>query len=448
MKSLTELQRYLSHSHPYQTEFHQAVTEIAEDAFDIYSSEKSYQENNILMRLIEPDRSISFRVTWEDDEGNIHVNRGYRTQFHNDLGPYKGGLRFHPSVNSSIVKFLGFEQTFKNALTGLTLGGAKGGADFNPKGRSAREVMRFCQAFMQELYKHIGPDIDVPAGDIGVGTREISYLFGHYLKLTNLFHGTITGKNHSFGGSCAREEATGYGCIYFLKEALNFHNKDIAGKKILISGAGNVALYAAQKAIAEGAMVLTVSDSGGTLYFEDGMTEEQLESIKTFKFTKKTSLKAWFEEAQPKKAEYCSDKKPWSIQADIALPCATQNEIERSDAKEIVKNQLTAVIEGANMPVTSDAYRVIQKNNIIFIPGKAANAGGVAVSAFERSQNAQHTAWTYDKVEEKLSETMKNIHKNIEQSVENNSGNLPYRQGANRYSFRRLADALTEYGIK
>lgn len=448
MNSLTQLQKYLSHYHSHQTEFHQAVSEIAEDIFDIYSSEKKYYQNNVIERLIEPDRSISFRVTWEDDQGNIHVNRGYRTQFNNNLGPYKGGLRFHKSVNPSIIKFLGFEQTFKNALTGLSLGGAKGGADFNPKGKSSREIMRFCHAFMQELYKYIGPDIDVPAGDIGVGTSEISYLYGHYLKLTNLFHGTITSKHHSFGGSCAREEATGYGCIYFLKEALNFHDRDLTNKKILISGAGNVALYAAEKAIKMNAKVLTLSDSNGTLYFKEGITEKFLASIKSLKFRKKQSLKKWYEANNPAQTEYYAEKKPWSIDADIALPCATQNEILLEDAKDIIKNKLNIIIEGANMPVSSDAYRFIQDKKIIFIPGKAANAGGVAVSAFERSQNSQHDSWTFEKVERRLSETMKNIHKNIEDSVENKTEILPYKRAANIYSFRKLADSLIEYGIK
>jgi glutamate dehydrogenase (NADP+) len=364
-------------------------------------------------------------------------------QFNNSLGAYKGGLRFHPSVNESILKFLGFEQCFKNALTGMPMGGAKGGSDFNPKGRSDREIMRFCRAFMEELYRHIGPNVDVPAGDINVGAREIGYLFGHYLKLTNRWEGTLTGKSPDFGGSSGRAEATGYGLVYFLKNMLEAHDDDLEGKKVLVSGAGNVALHAAEKCLTEGAVVLTVSDSGGTLYFKDGMDEDHLKKIKDLKIKQGGSL------ADAEDGEYRKGEKPWDIvDAQIALPCATQNEIDESDAKSLIDHKVKYVAEGANMPLTSEAQEAIMAAHLIYGPGKAANAGGVAVSGLERTQNAMMEHWTLERVESELEDIMKKIHDRCTAYVEKENGIYNYRKGANITSFKQLADVLIAYGIK
>lgn len=447
MQLLKDAKAYLLRYHEGDEDFHQAVLEVVEDIAGFYKKNKDYSDYNLLERMIEPDRVLRFRITWEDDKGKIRVNRGWRVQFHNELGPYKGGLRFHPSVDESVLKFLGFEQCFKNALTGLPMGGGKGGSDFNPKGKSDREIMRFCQAFMQELYTYIGQDTDIPAGDIGVGTREISYLYGHYLKLTRQFTGTLTGKDPSFGGSCGREEATGYGCIYFLKEMMQAHDEELEGKRILISGAGNVALHAAEKAIQLGVKVLTLSDSDGMIYSKNGYNEEELQSIKTAKLEQDWSLKQW-QEKNKKSATYYQKKSPWAIQADIAIPCATQNEIDKEAMQQLVENNIKVVVEGANMPVTKEAIEIVKKKNIMFGPAKAANAGGVAVSGLERTQNVQHLSWSLQKVEKKLCEIMHDIHQRITDEVNKENGIFPYKKGANIAGFKKLASAMVGYGIK
>lgn len=434
---------YLKTHHEYSDEYHQAVDEVFSDIKEFYLDHAGYEKANILDRLIEPDRILRFRVCWEDDKQQVRVNRGWRVQFNNALGAYKGGLRFHPTVNESILKFLGFEQCFKNALTGLPMGGAKGGSDLNPKDLSDHEIMRFCQAFMSELYRHIGPNIDVPAGDINVGEREIGYLYGQYIKITNRWEGVLTGKSPTFGGSCGRSEATGYGVIFFLKNMLDAHDSGLQDKKVIISGAGNVALYAAEKCLQEGANVLSVSDSDGTLYFKDGLSEEHLRKIKELKFEKRGRLSEF------DKGEFKDGKKPWEIEnADIAIPCATQNEIREDDAKTLAENKIRAVVEGANMPLTAKAQNVILDNDIIFGPAKAANAGGVAVSGYERSQNASLRNWDLETVESELENTMRDIHDRCCEYVERENQILPYRKGANIYSFKKLADTLIQYGIK
>lgn len=432
----------LNNYHKHHDEFHQAVLEVFEDVNDFYRSNPQYEDYAIAERMIEPDRVIQFRVTWMDDKRDIQVNRGWRVQFNNAIGAYKGGLRFHPSVNESILKFLGFEQCFKNALTGMPMGGGKGGADFDPKGKSNNEVMRFCQAFMEELRRHIGPNVDVPAGDINVGTREIGYLFGHYLKIENQFQGVITGKGPNFGGSCGRIEATGYGCIYFLKEMLNAHDQNIKDKTVIISGAGNVALHAAEKAIAEGAKVLCLSDSKGLLYFKDGLNQDDLKEIKTIKTENHGALKDF------KGGDYKDGAEPWDIKADIALPCATQNEVDEKEAKKLVKNGVIAIAEGANMPLTAKAQNIILQNKVIYGPAKAANAGGVAVSGLERTQNAEMRSWSLERVDNELREIMKNIHDRSTEHIHRVDGIYNYRKGANIASFKKIADTLVAYGIK
>lgn len=439
---LQEIKDSLNKYHAGDTEFHQAVHEVFQDIGGFYRDHEKYTTYNIAQRMIEPDRIIRFRVCWQDDTNCIRVNRAWRVQFNNALGAYKGGLRFHPTVNENILKFLGFEQTFKNALTGLPMGGAKGGSDFDPSGKSEHEIRRFCEALMQELYRHIGEDIDVPAGDINVGAREISFLFGHYLKLTNRWHGVITGKNPLFGGSCGRSEATGYGLVYFLKEMLTAHDEELKGKRVIISGAGNVALHAAEKCLAEGAIVLSVSDSGGVLYFKEGMNEEQLEAIKKIKLEQYGALEEF------SGGEYKAGKAPWEIEADIALPCATQNEMDAKAAKHLVKNNVLAVAEGANMPLTAEAQDMIIDNNILFGPAKAANAGGVAVSGLERTQNATMLSWDLEKVEGELQKIMKEIHSRCTEHVYMKDGITPYRRGANISAFKKVADALVAYGVK
>jgi glutamate dehydrogenase (NADP+) len=437
-----DYQQYLEDYHPHSEEFHQAVKEVYDDIADVYESRDEYREWNIIERLIEPDRIIKFRVSWEDDKGCIHVNRAWRVQFHNLLGAYKGGLRFHPTVNESVLKFLGFEQCFKNALTGLPMGGAKGGSDFNPKGKSQREIMRFCQALMRELYRHIGPDTDVPAGDINVSSTEIGYLFGEYLRLNNRWEGVLTGKTPGFGGSCGREEATGYGVIYFLREMLTAHDDSLDDKKILISGSGNVALHAAEKALAEGAKVLSLSDSGGTLYFENGMTEQDLKNIKQLKLVKKDRL------SNAEAGSFKKGEKPWSISdADIALPCATQNELDDHDAETLLGNDIRILCEGANMPLTDGARKQFINANALYGPAKAANAGGVAVSGLERSQNAELTTWPVERVDEELNRIMKEIHERCIQYVEKKDGIYPYSRGANIYGFKKLAGAMIAHGV-
>lgn len=433
---------YLNDFHPGDAEFHQAVKEVFEDVETFYAQNPEYQKHNIFERLMEPDRIIRFRVTWEDDNKNIQVNRAWRVQFNNALGAYKGGLRFHPTVNESVLKFLGFEQCFKNALTGLPMGGAKGGSDFNPKGRSSSEVRRFCSAMMTELHRHIGSEVDVPAGDINVGTREIGYLFGTYLKIENRWEGVLTGKSPTFGGSCGREEATGHGVVYFLEQVLHAHDEAMEDKKVLISGSGNVALFCAEKALQKKMRVLTVSDSKGFLLFKDGMTEKDLEVLKTLKFQERKRLS----EAQV--GEYHNGKSPWSVKADVAIPCATENEVDAHEAQQLIDHNILVVIEGANMPLTAEAQALMIKHHVIYVPGKAANAGGVAVSGFERTQNASMQSWSLTQVDQALKDIMRDIHERSVKFVEKENGVYPYRKGANIYGFQKLADTLLAYGLK
>ena len=402
----------LKKRNPGESEFHQAVEEVATTLIPFINEHRKYRDNLILERLTEPDRIITFRVAWLDDLGRVRINRGYRVQFNNAIGPYKGGLRFHPSVNLSILKFLGFEQILKNSLTTFALmGGAKGGANFNPRGKSDNEVMRFCQSFMTELSKYIGDNTDVPAGDIGVGAREIGYLFGQYKRMHNEFAGVLTGKGIDFGGSLIRTEATGYGAVYFAENMLNHVNDSVKGKKCVISGSGNVAQYAAEKVIDLGGTVLALSDSGGTLYDLHGITKEKLEHIKHMKNVERSSLKrvtATFSELT-----FVPNKKPWDIPCDMAFPCATQNEILEEDAKALVKNKCKAVIEGANMPVSKEALEILQENKVLFAPGKAANAGGVAISGLEMTQNSLRLQWTREEVDTHLQEIMKKFTQSV-----------------------------------
>ena len=440
---LSHVQSVLQSTHPRDTEFHQAVTEIIEDVAELYQDKPEYSRWNIIERMIEPDRILRFRVCWEDDDGNVQVNRGWRVQQNHMLGSYKGGLRFDPSVSESVLKFLAFEQCFKNALTGLPMGGAKGGSDFNPKGRSEREVMRFCQAFMQELYRHIGPDIDVPAGDINVGPREIGFLYGHYVKLTNQWEGVLTGKSPNFGGSCGRVEATGYGVVYFLENMLKAHDRSLEGTTVMISGSGNVALHAAEKAIQEGAKVVSLSDSGGSLIVKDGLTESDLATLKTLKQEERKSL------AEAHTGKFHKGQKPWDVaSAAVLLPCATQNEVDGDAIKSLLDDGLVAVCEGANMPLTAEAQEALLASSALYGPGKAANAGGVAVSGLERSQNAIMQSWTSAEVDDKLKGIMASIHDRcIEQIDRDDSGKYAYSKGANLYGFRKLADAMVAFGL-
>jgi len=429
---------------PHQAEFHQAIKLFFRSITPIFENHPIYAEKNILAQLIEADRIISFKVPWVDDNGRARVNRGYRVQFNNALGPYKGGLRFHPSVNTSVVKFLGFNQIFKNALTQQPLGGAKGGADFDPKGKSDQEVMRFCQSFMNELYKHIGPDIDIPAGDIGVGAREIGYLFGQYKKLSGAFHaGVLTGKGQTYGGSLGRTEATGYGTVYFTEEMLQANGLSFAGSTVVISGSGNVSIHAMEKAVELGAKVIACSDSDGYIYDENGV---DLQTIRELKDTGNERIKDYT--AHHPDAQYndtCTDI--WSVPCDIALPCATENELDKQAAFMLIKNGVKAVAEGANMPSTQEAIDTFLENNILFGPAKAVNAGGVAVSALEMAQNSTRIKWTFDEVDEKLQEIMRDIYKNCTESAAmyGHPGNLVV--GANIVGFKRVADTMIAHGV-
>lgn len=434
----------LEKRNPNEPEFHQAVKEVAETLFPYLEANPKYREARILERMTEPDRIISFRVTWQDDEGNMRVNRAFRVQFNNSIGPYKGGLRFHPSVNLSILKFLGFEQTFKNSLTGLPMGGAKGGSNFNPKGKSDNEIMRFCQSLMTELYQYIGENTDVPAGDIGVGAREISFLFGHYKRLRNEFTGTLTGKGLSFGGSLVRKEATGYGCVYFAENMLKHTGDSVSGKKVVISGSGNVAIYAAEKAIALGATVLTLSDSKGFIHDPAGIDNEKLAIIKQIKEVDRARISTYLDHVPS--AEYHEGKRPWSIAADLALPCATQNELDLEEAKELVANGLLAVSEGANMPTSAEAVEYFIEHRIHFAPGKAANAGGVAVSGLEQSQNSLRLSWSREEVDEKLQTIMADIHSRCIEYGTVDENYVNYVQGANIAGFIKVADSMLAYG--
>lgn len=426
-----------------EPEFLQAVGEVATSVIPYIVTRPEYKETRILERLTEADRIISFRVVWEDDKENIRVNRGYRVQWNNAIGPYKGGLRFHKSVTMSILKFLAFEQTFKNSLTGLPLGGGKGGSNFNPKDKSDREIMRFCQAFMTELHRHIGPNTDVAAGDIGVGTREISYMFGQYKRLENEFTGVLTGKALSYGGSQIRVEATGYGCVYLMDDMLRHHGQTLDGKTALVSGAGNVAQYAAEKLIDLGAKVITMSDSTGFIHEPSGIDTERLEYIKDLKTNRRGSLEAYAKEFG---AEFHAGERPWSVPGDLALPCATQNELDEDDAKALIKNGCIAVAEGANMPTTQGGVDAFQEADILYAPGKAANAGGVATSGLEMTQNSMRLSWSREDIDTRLRTIMSGIH---EQCVEygNHNGNVDYVKGANIAGFVKVADAMLAYGV-
>lgn len=426
-----------------QPEFLQAVAEVFNSLRPVIEeNEEVFKRDAILERISEPDRQIIFRVPWVDDNGQAHVNRGYRVQFNNAIGPYKGGIRLHPSVNLSIIKFLGFEQIFKNSLTGLPIGGAKGGSDFDPKGKSDREILAFCQSFMTELYKHIGADTDVPAGDIGTGAREIGYLFGQYKRIMRLHEGVLTGKGVSYGGSLARTEATGYGLLYLTEEMLKCNGSDIKGKTIAVSGSGNVAIYATEKAQQLGAKVITVSDSNGWIYDKDGIDIALLKEIKEVKRARLTE----YAKARPS-SEYHEGRGVWSVKCDIALPCATQNELLIDDAKALVANGCIAVAEGANMPTTIEATEYLQKNGVLFAPGKAANAGGVATSALEMSQNSERMNWSFDEVDSKLKGIMVNIFHNMENAAEKYGYSKNYVVGANIAGFEKVANAMIAQGI-
>lgn len=430
---------------PAQPEFHQAVKEVLESLrVVIEANEDAYRKDALLERLVTPERVVMFRVPWVDDKGQVQVNNGFRVQFNSAIGPYKGGLRFHPSVNLGIIKFLGFEQIFKNSLTGLPIGGGKGGCDFDPKGKSDREVMAFCQSFMTELYRHIGPDTDVPAGDIGVGGREIGYMYGQYKRIRNRYEGVLTGKGLTYGGSLARTQATGYGLLYLTEEMLKCNGKDIAGKTIAVSGAGNVAIYAIEKAQQLGGKPVTCSDSTGWIYDAEGIDVALLKEIKEVKRARLTEYAA----ARPG-AEYheAGSAKVWSVKCDIALPCATQNELDLEDAKALVANGCFAVAEGANMPTTLEATEYLQKNGVLFCPGKASNAGGVATSALEMSQNSERLSWTFEEVDAKLKNIMVNIFHNLDEASKKYNMEGNYVAGANIAGFLKVAEAMTAQGI-
>lgn len=429
----------------HETEFLQAVHEVAETVIPFIEDNPKYQGKMLLERMVEPERTIIFRVPWIDDEGNTQVNRGFRVEFNSAIGPYKGGLRFHPSVNLSILKFLGFEQVFKNSLTTLPMGGGKGGSDFNPKGKSDNEVMRFCQSFMTELFRHIGANTDVPAGDIGVGGREIGYMFGQYKRLQNEFTGVLTGKGLSYGGSLIRPEATGYGCVYFAQNMLKTKNDSIEGKTVVISGSGNVAQYACEKATQLGAKVLTMSDSGGYIHDADGIDADKLAFIMELKNVKRGRISEYVNTYSS--ATYHEGERPWSVNCDIALPCATQNELNGEEAKALIANNVIAVAEGANMPTTPEAIEALQKAKILFSPGKASNAGGVATSGLEMSQNSLRMNWTREEVDEKLHKIMDDIHQSCVTYGTREDGYVDYVKGANIAGFVKIADAMLAQGV-
>ena len=444
MSQLDSLFNSIKQRDPNQTEFHQALEEVFHSLAPFLAKNPKYSQQGLLERIVEPERVIMFRVAWVDDKGQVQVNRGYRVQMSSAIGPYKGGLRFHPSVNLGILKFLAFEQVFKNALTALPMGGGKGGSDFDPKGKSDGEVMRFCQAFMSELYRHIGADTDVPAGDIGVGGREIGFLFGQYKKLRNEFTSVLTGKALNWGGSLIRPEATGYGTVYFVQHMLKTRDESIEGKRVVISGSGNVSQYAAEKALQLGAKVLSVSDSNGYVRFDDkGMSQAQFAALLELKNERRERLSVYAEEQG---LQYFEGKKPWDVACDIALPCATQNELKGEDAKTLLKNGCICVAEGANMPSTLDAAEAFIDAKILYAPGKAANAGGVATSGLEMSQNAIRLSWTREEVDAKLADIMQNIHENC---VENGThdGFTNYVAGANIAGFKKVAHAMLDQGI-
>jgi glutamate dehydrogenase (NADP+) len=429
----------------HEPEFLQAVQEVAETVIPYIIQHDIYHGKNILLRMVEPERLISFRVSWVDDNGEIQVNRGYRVQMNSAIGPYKGGLRFHPTVNASILKFLAFEQVFKNSLTTLPMGGGKGGSDFDPKGKSDNEVMRFCHAFMTELFRHIGHNTDVPAGDIGVGAREIGFMFGMYKKLKNSFTGVLTGKGQSWGGSLIRPEATGYGAVYFAQNMLQRKGDSFEGKTVVISGSGNVAQYAAEKSLELGAKVVTLSDSAGYIYDKDGIDTEKLKFVMNLKNNRRGRIKEYLD-TYPN-AEYFEGERPWSVKCDIALPCATQNELDGDEAKQLIKNGCMCVAEGANMPSTAEAIHEFQNAKILFAPGKASNAGGVATSGLEMSQNALRMSWSRKEVDEKLKDIMEDIHDSCVEYGKNDDGSIDYVKGANIAGFVKVADAMLAQGI-
>ncbi len=443
MKYIDRVYADLQKKYANQPEFLQAVREVLESiAPAVEKNEEIYEKNAILERITEPDRIISFKIPWVDDKGQAHVNIGYRVQFNNSIGPYKGGIRLHPSVNPSIMKFLGFEQVFKNSLTSLPIGGAKGGSDFDPKGKSDREVMAFCQSFMTELYKYIGADVDVPAGDIGTGAREIGYFFGQYKRIRGVYEGVLTGKGLSYGGSLARKEATGYGLLYIVDELLRDHGDTLEGKTVVISGAGNVAIYAAEKATQLGGKVVTMSDSTGWIYDKNGI---DLALVKEIKEVRRARISE-YTKAHPE-AVYTEGRGVWSAPCDVALPCATQNELLEEDAKILVANGCKAVCEGANMPTTIEATKILQESGVMFVPGKAANAGGVATSALEMSQNSERLSWSFEEVDEKLHGIMKNIYKNISSTAKKYGMEGNYVAGANIAGFEKVVDAMLAHGV-
>lgn len=444
--NLEEFMSGVKRRNPGQPEFVQAVQEVSEDIFDFIQDKLPYHEYQILRRIAEPDRVVSFRVCWEDDNGNIRVQRGWRVQNNSAIGPYKGGLRFHRDVTESVLKFLAFEQTFKNSLTGLPMGGGKGGSNFNPKGKSDHEVMRFCQSFMTELYRHVGADIDVPAGDIGVGAREIGYMFGQYKRITNQFTGVLTGKGLEYGGSLIRTEATGYGATYFLDNMLKHAGNGIDGKSVVISGSGNVATHAAEKVTHLGGKVLTLSDSGGFIYDPAGLNQEKIDWVKEHKTTRRGRISEYADEFTG--AEFHADKRPWGVPCDLALPCATQNELDGDDARTLLKNGCIGVSEGANMPTNLEGVHLFKEAQIHYGPGKAANAGGVAVSGLEMSQNSARIAWKEDELQRLLVDIMEGIHgRCVEYGGVAGSDHIDYVRGANIAGFVKVADAMLAYGV-
>ncbi|WP_420317152.1 NADP-specific glutamate dehydrogenase [Ekhidna sp.] len=443
-KEISQFIDKVASKNPHETEFLQAVEEVAETIIPFIADKPKYKETNLLETMCEPERVFMFRVPWMDDKGNIQVNRGYRVQMNSAIGPYKGGLRFHPTVNLSILKFLAFEQTFKNSLTTLPMGGGKGGSDFNPKGKSDNEVMRFCQSFMTELSKYIGQFTDVPAGDIGVGGREIGYLFGQYKRVRGEFTGVLTGKGIQYGGSLIRPEATGYGCVYFSQEILNHRGDSLDGKVATVSGSGNVAQFAIEKLIQSGVKVVSVSDSGGSIYDKDGIDEEKLDYIKELKNVKRGRISEYADKFS--NAKFRADQAPWNISCDLAFPCATQNELPIDDAKTLISNGCIGVFEGANMPCTADAIELFKENKMMFSPGKASNAGGVATSGLEMSQNSLRLSWTREEVDQKLRGIMKDIHENCVNHGQVSKDYVDYVKGANIAGFVKVADAMLAQG--
>jgi glutamate dehydrogenase (NADP+) len=445
---LEEVEKFMAdvvRRNPAEPEFHQAVREVADSVMPLVLQDRRYRDHKILERMAEPDRVISFRVAWEDDQGNVQINRAWRVQFNGAIGPYKGGMRFHPSVTAGVLKFLGFEQTFKNSLTGLPMGGGKGGSNFDPHGKSDREVMRFCHKLMTELYRHIGERTDVPAGDIGVGAREVGYMFGAYRKLENRFTGVFTGKGRAFGGSAIRPEATGYGLVYFTEQMMAAAKKGMKGRVATVSGSGNVALYAIEKLVHLGAKVVTASDSSGFIHDPDGIAGDKLEYLKELKEVRRGRISEYV--TKYPKAKFFAGKRPWSVRCDLAFPCATQNELSLADAKQLVSNGVMAVAEGANMPSDADAVHYFLHKKVLFGPAKAANAGGVAVSGLEQTQNTMRLSWTAKEVDERLQQIMNDIHATCVKHGKDSSGWVNYVKGANVGGFVKVAEAMLAYGI-